>query len=114
MLTLEEFVCARWGCSKADFVNRAFSHCLPPSARVWVPLVSRFERDFFQPDREFIEFVGRVATMQQLDAEISEFMSDHRNLPWLRRWAKVRIVTKRVRAMAKAVLTPQPEKMRRT
>jgi hypothetical protein len=72
-----------------------------------VPVVGLVWRDYFSVDRELIRACGSVRSMGQLNEELAEYVVDHRNRGWLRRRARVRVSTQRLRRLARSHLAPQ-------
>ena len=110
--TFQESYCADGDCPDAHFVDRVLGRCLHWRARMLRPLLDLMQPDHFAPDRELVEQVGRVRGLAQLDQEIRDYVTDHRNASWVRGRAKIRISTRRLRMLARSYLSPM-EKTRR-
>ncbi len=57
------------------------------------------DSNFFRIDFELIRWVGQAATERQLHDQLQDYRSDPRNLIWLRRCARFRVSTQRLRRL---------------
>lgn len=63
------------------------------------------QHDYFAPDRELVLSVADVSRLAELEAEIRDYVADHRNASWLRGRAKFRISTRRLRILVRSYIS---------
>jgi hypothetical protein len=103
--TFKQSYCATCGCAEADFERRLFWHCLRRRAQVLAILAPWVRPDFFAVDHELCQVAGQLRSAGQLESEIRDYVTDHRNLGWWRRRAKFRLSTRRLRHLAREHLS---------
>lgn len=111
MATFQKLFCAESRCSEREFVNRVLWRCLHGRAYLLGPLLSRLHPDHFAADRELVRAIAQCSRLADVEAEIRDFVSDHRNQSWLRGRGRMRISTRRVRSLVRTYLAPAREKM---
>jgi hypothetical protein len=68
------------------------------------PLLQRYNRNFFAPDREFVRRVGKIRRREELTRELDEFFYHPKNTGWLRSGCKLRISCRKIVALAREVM----------
>jgi hypothetical protein len=107
--TFRELYCAACRCRPEDFGRRLFWRCLHRSAVPLAPALLVANPEFFAPDRELIDAVGRASTLKEVSEEARCFALDARNREWWRRRAHVRVSTHRLQALARVFLAARPQ-----
>ena len=102
MATFAELYCTRNGCPPQAFRRRIFWRTLRWRAVPFAPLLLLGE--YFIADDELIDGCGRATRMQQICEEIQDHPFHPRSRGWLRRHAKVRVSTRRLRRLAESYL----------
>lgn len=103
-VNFEELYCAKHSCDRVAFRRAMFWKCLYPHAIPLAVLLRGPRGNFFASDIELIAGVGAVRTLTALREEIADFHYVPENSRWLRRYARIRISTTRVRQVASAYL----------
>jgi hypothetical protein len=100
-MTFSEKFCAQNRISPDKFCETVLWLSLPPSAKAvrWVLLLIP---DYFAPDRELINSVGRLKHMEGFDAEVMDFMYDPNNRGFLRRGLNLRVSSRRLHSLVRA------------
>jgi hypothetical protein len=98
MPTFAELYCTKTGCAPHEFSRRVFWRTLHRRAVPLAPLL--LLSDYFESDRTLISACARATRMKQICEEIHDQSSDPHYRRWLRQRAKLRISTRRLRALA--------------
>lgn len=106
--TFAEIYAVALKCPLSESGQRIFRQCLHRHAAVLAPILSVMSPDFFAPDHELIEQVGKSRTLTEIDFAIRNFFDDERNSHWLRKTGRVRVSTQRLRRVARRCLRPTP------
>ncbi len=93
-------------------MDRVLQLSLHRRARLLRPLLVAMQHDYFAPDRELVLALADVTRMAQVEAEIREYVTDHRNANWLRGRAKLRISTRRVRSLVRSYLSADEQRQK--
>lgn len=107
MATFQKLFCADYRCSEEEFVNRLLGRCLHGKAGLLRPVLSRIRPDYFAADKELVSAIAQCSRLAQVEAEIGDFVADHRNASWLRGGLRVRISTRSLRSLARSCLGPK-------
>src|SRR5687767_1294510 len=83
--------CERYHVRPEDYADAMLRRCLHRRALVLVPLLRLFDREFFQPDYEFIRNVGQLTFARTWGEDAAEFYSHPRNVGFLRRKLRIRV-----------------------
>jgi hypothetical protein len=65
--------CEQFGCPAADYVHRAFQHCLYLHAKPVAPLLLKVSPRFFLEDFKFMADLGHATTMHEAKADWLDF-----------------------------------------
>ena len=103
MSTFAEMYCARIGCAPREFNRKVFWRTLHWHAVPLAPLL--LHGDHFASDHGLIDACGRATRMQQIYKEIDDHHYHPQNSGWLRRFAHIRVSTRRLRQLAERYLT---------
>jgi len=110
--TLEENYCAKHQCPPAKFRREILRRTLHRHALPAAFLLELFRSDYFSLERDFIRVVGNVRSMRELENELREYRTDHRNRQWWRRIMRLRLSSQRFRRLARQYLIMADEKTR--
>ena len=102
MSTFTELYCARHGCAPHEFRQRIFWRTLPWQAVPFAPLL--LLGNHFKSDHRLIDACGRATHLHQIQEEIHDRPFHRQVGRWLRRHAKLRISTRRLRKLAACYL----------
>lgn len=100
MRTFEELYCRKWQCPPEQFRRRVFRSALPWHPRVISVLLGGFHGRFFAPDRILIGGVAEAQSLEAIAEEIRDFFMDPANQTFVRKSCRLRISTKRLKAIA--------------
>jgi hypothetical protein len=95
--------CAHQGIPFDQFQEVLLQRTLHRSA-LQVRTLLNLKRNFFAPDREFIESVGRASNMRELEAVINDFSDSRTNDGLLRGTLKMRVSARKLRRIARQYL----------
>lgn len=101
MPTFEQRYCNRYNCRQTEFTVRLFAATLPWYIRPVSVLLGGLRGEFFHADRALLRNVAAASDLQQIDDEIRDYLSNPRNLRWLRQSGRFRISTRRLREIAR-------------
>jgi hypothetical protein len=104
MQSFEQLYCERNGCDVRRFRRQLFLAILPWQARLAIPLVGGCRGRYFAPDQNLIAAVGEAKALRCVTEEIRDFFMDPENSRWIRRVARVRVSTTRLREIARLYL----------
>lgn len=103
MATFTELYCARHGCAPQEFHQRIFWRTLHWHAVPFAPLL--LLGNHFKFDHRLIDACARVTRLHQISEQIRERPFHRQEIGgWLRRHAKLRISTRRLRQLAACYL----------
>jgi len=102
--SLSDRICEKLGLHPNQFENEVFQRCLYGKARVLRPLLQIYNRNFFEPDHDFVRRIGKIRRREELTRELDEFYYHPKNGNWLRRRFKLRISCRKVVALVKDVM----------
>lgn len=97
-LNFAQGYCAREEIAPAKFAEVALRRSLFPAARLLRPLLA-MNRNYFNPDREFVLGVGRITRFRDFDGEATDFRMDPNNRGFMRRVLKLRVSVQLLRHM---------------
>lgn len=106
MATFQKIYCADNRCSEGEFLNHVLWRCLHRRAYFIGPLLSLVWPDYFAPDRELLRAIAQMSRMAQVEAEIGEYVADHRNSSWLRGRGRMRLSTRQLRSLVRTCIAP--------
>ena len=98
--------CAARGCGEAEYARRVFRECLYRRAVPFVWLLGGYRGRHFAPDRELIEATGDLAAAASFDDECAEYFIHPQNRGWTRRVARLRLSTRKLHHLVRALLAP--------
>ncbi len=102
--SFSESVCENLGLHPNQYEEAVLQRCLYRKARLLRPLLQRYNRNFFAPDREFVRRVGKIRRREELTRELDEFFYHPKNTGWLRSGCKLRISCRKIVALAREVM----------
>ncbi len=108
-MTLAEAYRRTTGVSEARVARRMFWSCLHRRAIPLVPVLSTLFPGYFLPEAQLLAQVGRARSLAAVDEEIRVFRHQDENQGWLRRRARLRLSTRRLRRMAAAAFAQASE-----
>ena len=97
-----EAFCARYGCPESNFERQFFRRAVYRHAFPLAVVIRWCVPRFFRPDTDFIQWVGRAASLAEVRTELADF--EYRNWlspHWLRTGFLIRLNPARVKALAK-------------
>ena len=105
MLTFQNSFCADGRCPAERYVDRVLRLSLHRRARLLRPLLVALQHDHFEADCELVLALAGATRMSQVEAEIRDYVGDHRNANFLRGAVKMRISTRRLRSLVRSYLS---------
>ncbi len=104
--TFAEIYCEREGVSPAALRETLLQRTLYPHARLIAGLGFRHLPGLFLADREFVEDVGCLRSLQDFSLVLGGFVEHPSNRNFLRRRLRIRISAHRMLRIVRAVLAP--------
>lgn len=112
--TFSELYCARERIAPSDAAERLFRDALYPHARPFAALFRLVRRRHFLADREFIEDVGYLRSLEDFSLVLGCYIEHPDNRGYLRRRLRLRVSARRMLRIVRSVFTPAaPESRRR-
>lgn len=102
--TFAELYCERKGISIDDYSKEVLWAGLYLHARPLAVLINLVHRDYFAPDRDFVEDVGRLRHYHDFIGSGLDFSHHPENRGFLRSVLKVRVSTEKMRQLVKSHL----------
>ncbi len=99
--------CILHGLTLNECAGRLFREALYPAARCFRAPLALLPR-YFEADWSFVHGVARAGSMAQFDAEVQNFADDGGNRGVLRRVLKFRVSVRRLRRIARELLSAAP------
>jgi hypothetical protein len=99
--TFQETFCAQYGVPRDLYAPTVLRLTLYPHAR-WLADVT--DCAFLIPDRSFVSAVGRLTRWRDFAAEVQAFQVAAANRPFMRRGLRLRVSTRRMRALFSEVM----------
>lgn len=96
-VTFAEVYCEAHSIDRSHFVDHLLGRSLHAPLRWMWWLLRNFRMRYFEPDREFIEFVGRLRRYRDFESEAAEYTYHPYNRGILRRTLQQRVSTQRTR-----------------
>jgi hypothetical protein len=72
-LPFKSLFCEKFGCSPADYEERAFRMCLYWHAWLLAPVVRVLKPDFFREDFKLIGYLGEAVGVREATADLMEY-----------------------------------------
>jgi hypothetical protein len=104
--TFSELYCARKRIAPSAASERLFRDALYPHARPFVALFRLVRRRYFQADREFIEDVGYLRSLEDFSLALGCYLEHPDNRGYLRRRLHLRVSARRLLRIVRSVFTP--------
>lgn len=82
---LQTRFCEKHGCTRSEYAQRAFRHCLYPHARLVASFLRMFAPRYFLRDELLIRCVGMAADANDVQREVDTFQDSNRQ-----RWSLLR------------------------
>lgn len=102
--TFRHVFCAFHGIAVERFAHEMFDRAVFRRVRWLRPLISLFNKHFFAVDLQFVRSIGKVTTIEELNAELDEFLYHPRNRRWARHSLKLRLSTRRILDIAEPLM----------
>src|SRR5208282_6898568 len=77
-LPFKALFCKKFGCSPADYEERAFRKCLYWHARLAAPLIRMIRPNFFREDLKLIGYLGEATDTREATADLMEYSMTNR------------------------------------
>jgi len=72
-LPFKSLFCQRFGCSPAEYEEKAFRKCLFWHARLLAPAIRVIDRDFFREEFKLIGYLGEAEAAREATADLMEY-----------------------------------------
>jgi len=99
--TFLELYCSQHQIEPEDFPKAVFRHALHLHARPFVTLTTLLKRFHFAADYDFINNIGQLTRYRDFDLYMQGFSRHPRNCGFLRRGLRLRLSSRRLRAIIK-------------
>ena len=99
--TFKSLFCEQFGCSPAEYEERAFRKILYGHARLLAPVLRTLKPAFFVEDFNFIRYLGDAADFRQAKVDVLDF-NDLQRKHWrlLHGSLRIRVSGRRARRLA--------------
>jgi len=102
--TFAELYCEKHGISIDDYARSVLRKTLYLQARPLAPLINLVHSDYFAPDRDFVEDVGRLRHYHDFIGCGLDFSHHPENRGFMRNVLRLRVSTEKMRVLAKSLL----------
>ncbi|MGA2747193.1 MAG: hypothetical protein ABSG59_00345 [Verrucomicrobiota bacterium] len=99
-MTFRSLFCASFGCSPAEYEERAFRGLLYWHARILAPAVRAIKPDFFLEDFKFIRYLGDAVDARQAKVDVLDFRDmDRKRWQLLHSGLRIRVSHRKARRL---------------
>ena len=106
--------CERFGCTEAEYAERALEMCLYPQAKMVAPILRILSPRYFAGDLQFLDYLGNTPDMREADVEVRNYSQMNQlQRGFLRHGLRLRISGRRVAKLAASTFEEEKLKSKR-